>query len=107
MADTVTVQGRDVAVTPLNETQKMLMIREAQVMKSTRQPVDRKLQAIATVINIVESIVKDPDDREYFMGLVESGSLELKEMFKIASALDEKPVPTKAVTTVRRAARKR
>lgn len=107
MADTVTIQGRDVAVTPLTETQKMLLIREAQIMRSTRQEVDRKLQAIATVINIVESVVKDPGDREYFMGLAETGALELSEMFQIASSLDEEPAPTKAVATVRRAARKR
>ena len=107
MTKTVTVRDRDIEVTPLNETQKMLIIREAEVMRSPRQGVDRKLRAIATVIDIVESVVKDEEDREYFMSLATTGDLELAEMFQIASDLDEETKPVKTVATVRRATRRR
>lgn len=108
MTKTVTIRDRDIEVTILNETQQMLLIREAMVLRSPRQEVDRKMRAMATVVDIVESAVADEDDRDYFMGLATTGKLELREMLQIATAFEvEDGKPTKAVATVRRATRKR
>lgn len=105
---TIPFKGRDISVKKLNETQKMLLVREAQVLRSNRQEMDRKLQAIATMINIVESALVDGDDREYLMELAGTGQVEFKEMLEIATAFDavdgEVVAPTRAV---RRAATKR
>ena len=109
MADTVTVRDREIEVKALNETQKMLMVREASILRSARQDFHRKMQALSNVFTIVESVVVDADDRAFLQELASTGELEFKEMLDIATALEQpdEEAPVKAVATVRRAARKR
>lgn len=105
---TILFKGREISVKKLNETQKMLLVRETQVLRSNRQDTNRKLQAIATMINIVESALVDGDDRDHLMELAGTGQVEFKEMLELATAFDavdgEVVAPARAV---RRATTKR
>lgn len=90
MADTQQVPFRDrtLSVRPLNEMQKALLVREMQLVRSAKQPIDRKLQGIANIINIIESSVVDGDDREYIMELAGMGLVEFKEILDVATAFE-------------------
>jgi hypothetical protein len=105
-AEVISIHGRDVEVKQLNETQKMLVVRQAQILRSPRQGTDAKFQAVDTVFKIIESAIVDDEDREYFMDLAATGQLEFGEMLTIAASFEDTE-PAKVVATVRRATRKR
>ena len=94
------------SVQRLNEMQMMLLVREAQAIRSTRQTIDRKFQAIATILDIIETAVVDGEDREYLMSLAATGQIEFGEMLGIATAFQDHAKESKPVKAVRRAARR-
>lgn len=106
--DLVTIKDRDVPIKKLNETQMMLLVREARVLRSEHQPMERKLRSIAFMLDIVESALVNPDDQEWLMGLAGTGQIEFGEMLKIATPFEQAAqAATKPVKRVRAAIRNR
>lgn len=107
--DIVTVKDRQIPIKKLNETQMMLLVREARVLRSTRHDIERRWQGIAFMLDIVESSVVDAEDREWLMTLAGSGDLSFAEMLQIAAPYEEQAeakTPVKAVRRGRAAVRK-
>jgi hypothetical protein len=97
------VAGREISVRELNETQMMLLMREGQILRSEKADNDRRLKAIVTVLDVVESSIQDADDLEFVMGLVAKGQVGFAELLRlVAPTMDEAPP-----APVRRATRKR
>jgi hypothetical protein len=86
----VTVKGRDIPIKPLNETQMMLLVREARVIRSDRSETDRRWRGIAAVIDIVESSILDGEDQEWLMGLAGSGQITFAEILEMVSPFEAK-----------------
>lgn len=103
--NTVTIKDREVAVRTLNETQMMLLVREARVLGSRRADPQRTLRGIAMMIDIVESAIVDPEDQEWLMGLAGTGQIEFGEILKLVSDFEESAVIE--AKPVRRAAKSR
>lgn len=99
-----TVKGREIPIRQLNETQMMLFVREANILGSTRHDQRRKLGAIGAMMDILESVVVDADDKEWLLSLAGNGELELKDLMEIAVPKVTAETPAKPV---RRATRTR
>jgi hypothetical protein len=94
--DIVTIKDRQVPIKKLNETQRMLLLREARVLSKARDgslETERVLRGIAFMLDIVESSIVDADDREWLMNLAGSGEIDFGEMLKISTAFEEQPEP--------------
>lgn len=90
MADTetITIKDREVLIKKLNETQMMLLVREARLLQSGRHDVARRLQAVSLMLDIVESSVIDPEDQEWLRTLAGTGGIGFGEMLEIAAPLE-------------------
>lgn len=102
---TASVKGRDIQVKALNDGQMALFAREAHVVKSERQEMNRRWDAIARMMDILESVVVDADDKEFLLGLSVNGELSLGDMISIA--VPDNKVEAAAVKPVRRARQRR
>jgi hypothetical protein len=106
--DTVTVKDRQVPIRKINETQMMVMVREARVLSSNRQETERRLRSMAIMIDIIESCLVDPEDQEWLMGLAGTGQIGFAEILAIVAPYmdEEEQVAKKPVRRGRTAARK-
>lgn len=76
----VDIKGRDVEVKPLNDAQMALMAREIRIMARGDLDNHRRLDAVARMFSILESVVVKPEDREYMDDLIIEGNLDLREL---------------------------
>lgn len=97
------VGGREISIKKLNETQIMLIMREGAVLRSPKIDTERRMKGVATILDIVESSIEDPDDLEYILKLVSIGKVEFPELLSLV-APEQEEAPK---APVRRAARKR
>jgi hypothetical protein len=94
--DIVTIKDRQVPIKKLNETQRMLLLREARVLSKAKNgglEMDRMLRSIAFMLDIVESSIVDAEDREWLMNLAGSGDIDFGEMLAISTAFEGQPEP--------------
>jgi hypothetical protein len=94
--------GQEIAIRKLNDTQMALAVREVQVLKSDRPDNNRRMSAIATLVNIIEKNVAD-EDRETFLDVMMSGDVPMKDVIALVAPENEDAAPA----PVRRATRKR
>lgn len=96
----VNVQGRDVTIRQLVDTQMLLMAREAKILTRTDIETDRKLEGLDRMFGILESAVVNSDDRAYLERLMEQGELDLRELMGFVTSFEpDQPAP---VVKVRR-----
>lgn len=103
---TVSVQGRDVTVRKLVDTQLLLMAREAKILSREDVEMDRKLAGIDRMFDILESAVDDDGEREYLESLMVAGKLDLRELISFVTAFDEDEAPKPKVRRGRPPARR-
>ncbi len=92
----VDIQGREVEIKQLNDAQMALMAREVRML--TREGVDgaRRLDAVARMFSILESVVVRPEDRAYMDDLIVEGKLDLRELTGFVTVFfNEDAVPEK------------
>lgn len=97
---TVPINGRDVDVETLDEIQYMLLTREMRVAQGDGYDNTRRITAIATCYDIIESVIVKPEDRQYLMDLVKTREVTLKDLMVVVRQLHEdegKGQPTPAV----------
>lgn len=92
----VDVHGRNIVIKKLVDTQVMLLAREAKILQRDDISTDRKLDGIDRMFTILESVVVQPNDKEYMQGLMTSGELDLRELLSFVTAFevsddDQKP----------------
>lgn len=98
----LTIQDRQIPIKKLNETQMMLIVREARVLKSDRYDMERKFQGVAFILDIVETAIVDAEDREWLMGRAGAGDVSFREMLQIAAPYENQIDGEVTVAPVRR-----
>lgn len=92
---TVDVRGRTITIKKLVDTQMMLLAREAKILQRDDIGNDRKLDGIDRMFRILESVVVEPDDKQYLEGLMIEGDLDLRELVSFVTTFNaagmEKP----------------
>lgn len=113
---TVTILGRDMEVTQVNETQYMLLGREAKRVqalvkdeKVAPEDVQSVLAAMARVLNILETRVVNEDDREFLVDKMSVGELSIFDVIPIIRAFydDVEGQPAKPKVTRGRPVRRK
>jgi hypothetical protein len=88
----VPVQGRNVVIRQLIDTQLMLLNRGARILQSDSIDRERKLATVDRMLTILESVVVQPEDSEYMEDLMARGKLGLKDLMSFITAFnDEQP----------------
>lgn len=94
--ETVDLKGRSVVIRELNDAQIALMAREARLLSKDGIDGQRKLDAVARMFNILESVVIDSADKSYMDDLIAEGELDLRDLTGFVSVFsnnkDEAPV---------------
>jgi hypothetical protein len=98
----VDVRGRNILIKKLNDTQIMLLAREAKVLQRDDISADRKMDGIDRMLFILESVVADGSDREYMQDLMMKGELDLRELISFVTAFEAVDGEGKPVARVRR-----
>lgn len=75
----VDVRGRPVTIKQFTDAQVFLLSREARLASRSGTEGPRKVDAVARVFDILESVLVNEEDREYLMDLTVKGELELKD----------------------------
>ncbi len=92
----VQIAGRDIAVTRVTETQALLVSREGVLLRKEGIDKDRKIRGMTRVLDAVESLIPDEDDREFITDMMLTGQLNLEDLLPVISAFkDEAAVPAK------------
>ena len=101
---TVTILDREINVVKFNETQFMLVGREIQRVQRlirdetvAKEDVKSILSSMARVLNMLESRVVDPEDRDFLVEKMSEGELSIFDVMPIISAFrdDEDDAPVK------------
>lgn len=87
----VELRGRAIAVRQLTDAQMMFMAREAKLVQSKSDTLDRGriLSAGARIFDTLESMVVQDADREFLIDEVVAGNLDLDDMMPFITAFKE------------------
>jgi hypothetical protein len=85
----VPVQGRNIVIRQLIDAQMMLLNRGARLLQ--RDDVDKasKLATVDRMFTILESVVVQPEDKEFLEDLMAEGKLSLSDLMSFISAFNE------------------
>lgn len=101
----VDVKGRPVTIKQFTDAQVFLLSREARLASRSGTEGPRKVDAVARVFDILESVLVNDEDREYLMDLTVKGELELKDFLAFIGDGDEEQEQKPAVRRGRAAKR--
>lgn len=85
----VPVQGRNIVIRQLIDTQLMLLNRGARLLQRNDLDRDNKMATVDRMFTILESAVVQPDDLEYLEDLMTEGKLGLRDLLSFVSAFNE------------------
>lgn len=83
------MQGRSIVIRQLIDAQMMLLNRGARLLQRADLDKDSKLATVDRMFTILESVVVQPEDREFLEDLMAEGKLSLRDMLSFISAFDE------------------
>jgi len=88
----VSLNDREIMVRDLGDMQKMLLARE---LRQLSRDIDghRKLLSIATIMDLLESVIINPEDVEYVKDQIVSHGFDLPDMLKFIKPKDTTPEP--------------
>ena len=102
----VTVQGREITIRNLIDTQYMLLGRCARILERPNVDKKEKLATVDRMFTILESVVVEADDVEYLEDLMAKGKLDLRELLSFATpeatVEEEAPKVRRGRTTAKR-----
>jgi hypothetical protein len=82
----VEVDSRQIVVREMTDMQKLLMTREARQLTRESVESERKLAAAATILDLLESVIVQPDDVEFIKQRIIEGKFELGDMMAFLKA---------------------
>jgi hypothetical protein len=94
----IDIKGRTIQVKDLTDAQMVLLAREARLASRGNTEPGRRTEAIARILDVLESAVVNVEDKEYLMDLTVTGVLEFRDMMGIldmteaGSESEQKPV---------------
>jgi hypothetical protein len=89
----VPVQGRNIVIRQLIDTQMMLLNRGARLLQRDDIDKEHKLATVDRMLTILESVVVQPEDSEYMEDLMARGKLGLKELMSFVTAFNDEQQP--------------
>jgi hypothetical protein len=96
---TVTIAGRDIAVTKIGETQAVLIGREGILLQKPGLTFDRLSAGMNRILGSLESLIVKDEDREWITDQMFAGTVELSDLLEIVKAFkdDGDAAPVKPV----------
>lgn len=91
----VPVQGRNVVVRQLIDTQLMLLNRGARLLQRDDLDRENKLATVDRMFTILESAVVQPEDLEFLEDLMAEGKLGLRDLLGFVTAFNDDEVENK------------
>lgn len=88
-----TVRGRVIQVRKLGDAQGPLLARELLLVRKPTADPFRRVQAVARVFDILESVVVSEEDREYLIELNMTGDLRMIDMMNCLSVWSDEEQP--------------
>lgn len=85
----VPVQGRNIVIRQLVDTQLMLLNRGARMLQRDDLDGASKSATVDRMFTILESVVVQPEDLEYLENLMTNGKLSLRDLLGFVSAFNE------------------
>lgn len=85
----VPVHGRSIVIRQLIDAQMMLLNRGARLLQRADLDKENKLATVDRMFTILESVVVQPEDREFLEDLMAEGKLSLRDMMSFISAFNE------------------
>lgn len=82
----VQVRDRNIVVRQLQDTQMLILGREAKILQRDDVSVDRKMDSVDRMFRVLESAIVQASDREFLDGLMLDGELNLREFLSFVSA---------------------
>lgn len=92
---TINLKGQDIEVRRLRDTQLLLLTREAKVVTRAGADKERVLEAASRLMDVLESAIISPEDKDYFIGLNVRGEVELSDLMQVLTVFSEGPAETK------------
>jgi hypothetical protein len=90
----IEILGRQIVVTTLNETQLMLIAREAGRLSRGNLEGRDAMMSVARIMDLLEKTVVQPEDRQWLTDQMVEGNLELKDLMPALTAFSEEtPAP--------------
>jgi len=91
----VDVQGRKVEIKQLNDAQIALMARDVRLLTKAGVDGTRKMDAVARMFSVLESVVLKQEDKDYMEDLIVAGELDLKQLTSFVTVFmeDEEEAP--------------
>lgn len=90
----VPVHGRQIVIRQIADAQGPLLTRELNLLRKEGTDSDRKVIAIARIFDILESVVVQPEDREFLIDLNVEGKLKLSDLFGFLTVFGEEAPKT-------------
>lgn len=103
----VPIKGRTVVVKQLTDAQLLLLTRDVRILDDEKTPNRDKMNVAAGVLDMFESTLVQPSDRDYVLDLTRKGELELKDFVNFLTVFTEEPAPVEPAKPVVRRGRPR
>lgn len=87
------VQGRSIVVRQLIDLQIMYLNRYANILRKGDAEGAEAMELVGKMLNILETAVVQPDDRDYLENLAIKGKLEIKDLLGFITVFGEPEKP--------------
>jgi hypothetical protein len=85
----VEVHGRQICIRKFTDAQGPLLARELDLARKDSTSGERKIQAVARIFDILESMVVQQEDRDFLLDVNVKGELALADLFGFLSAFSD------------------
>lgn len=85
----ISVQGRNIVIRQLIDTQLMLLNRGARLLQREDQDAESKSATVDRMLTILETAVVQPEDLGYLESLMAEGNLSLRDLLSFVTAFNE------------------
>lgn len=85
------LEDRQIVVRQLNETQLLLLGREARLLAQDRVDGDRKLKAAGTMMDLFEAAIVQEEDVDFVRDMVVKGKVDLKVLLSFLAVFQPEP----------------
>lgn len=86
---TVTILDRDIEIKEFKDSQIMLMVSEAKTVTRKSVDIDRRLDGVDRMMRLLDSVVVNPEDREWLVDKNIAGELSMGDLTGFISAFTE------------------
>lgn len=93
--ETVLLNGRQILVKPLVDTQMVHVMRHARILQRDDVAIPQKLESVERLLDILHRTVVKPEDLAFVLKSEEDGDIEIRDLMPIMTAFDKEEEPEK------------